>query len=112
MIRNKKHTYRKWSRDEIQVLVTMFFNNSFSIGDDERNECKHISRTFNRSPSAVDRQWRNIADVCKNDKEDLRITRLIYECIDDYLEDPSAFKKLSIIVCRQNGWDLFKYIDF
>jgi len=95
----------RWSREEIFVLVTIFHSSSFSIGDDEREECRRIAAAIDRSPSAVDRQWRNIADV-KKGRKGLRVTKLISECLVDYMEDPKASRELTMLICRQRGWEV------
>lgn len=93
----------RWDREEIQVLIVLFHGSSFSIGDDERDECKAIAKAFGRTPSAVDRQWRNIADV-KSRKSDLRVTKLIPECLSEYLDDPVGYGKLAKLICNQRQW--------
>ena len=52
-----------WTDEEITVLVTIYMNNDFSIGDDARPENHLIASSFGRKPGAIDRQWRNVKDV-------------------------------------------------
>jgi hypothetical protein len=54
---------RNWSTDELRVLAAIYFNSSFSIGDDGRDECRSIADAIGRTPSSVDRQWRNLDAV-------------------------------------------------
>ena len=96
---------KNWSREELSVLVTIFHSSSFSIGDDERSECKRMAKAFGRTASAVDRQWRNIADI-KDGKEGLQVSKLISECVLEYFEDPKNFQELALLICRQRNWDV------
>ena len=94
-----------WSIDECRVLVAVYINSSLSIGDDGRNEAREIVDAFKRSPSSIDRQWRNIQDILREtsiSNVGARLKRSVYE----YLQDPMAFRKLALYLCDRNNWPL------
>jgi hypothetical protein len=94
-----------WSEDQLRVLAAIFFNASFSIGDDQRDECRIIADAFGRTPSSVDRQWRNMAAVVKG-TTGYNIGRLVRQAVTDYLSDAVAYKAIALDVCRRHDWPL------
>jgi hypothetical protein len=94
---------KNWTEDELRVLAAIFFNASFSIGDDERDECRIIADAFGRTPSSVDRQWRNMAAVVKG-KTGYNIGALVKQAVVDHLSDPTAYKSLALDICRRRDW--------
>ena len=94
-----------WSEDQLRVLAAIFFNASFSIGDDQRDECRIIADVFGRTPSSIDRQWRNMAAVVKG-VSGYNIGRLVSLAVTDYLSDPVAYKVIALETCRRNDWPL------
>jgi hypothetical protein len=101
---------RDWTIDELRVLVSMYFNQSFSIGDDATDECKAIADAFGRTPSAVDRQWRNLDALCRG-KTNFNIGKLVKQALDDYVNNPNGVKSVAIDVCVRNGWPLVELIE-
>jgi hypothetical protein len=83
---------------------------SFSIGDDERIECRIIADAIGRSPSSVDRQWRNIAALLKGDTE-LHIGQLVRDVLQTHLDDPVAGRRLALRIAERNGWSLERLIQ-
>lgn len=94
-----------WTEDELRVLAAIFFNASFSIGDDARDECRIIADAFGRTPSSVDRQWRNMAAVVKG-KTGYKIGALVRKAVIDHSSDPMAYKSLALDTCRRRDWPL------
>lgn len=94
-----------WSEDQLRVLAAIFFNANFSIGDDQRDECRIIADAFGRTPSSVDRQWRNMAAVVRGIKG-YNIGRLVRQAVTDYLSDSVAYKAIALEACRRNDWPL------
>jgi hypothetical protein len=94
-----------WTDDQLRVLAAMFFNASFSIGDDARDECRIIADAFGRTPSSVDRQWRNMAAVVKG-KTGYNIGALVRQAVTDHLSDPVTYKAYALDICRRRDWPL------
>ncbi len=96
---------KPWTEAEIVVLAAIFSSMNFSVGDDERQECRLIANEMGRSPGTVDRQWRNIKDYlagmpCGKVGTDVKIWS------DVLLEDPLLVKKLALYYCRFFRWNL------
>ena len=100
---------RNWSVEELRVIVAIFFNASFSIGDDARDECRAIADCFGRTPSSIDRQWRNIDAVVKG-KMTYNIGSLVRKTASDYLANPVGSKELAQTICKNEGWPLLSLI--
>lgn len=101
---------RDWTTDELRVLVSIYFNQSFSIGDDATDECKAIADAFGRTPSAVDRQWRNFDALCRG-KTNFNIGKLVKQALDDYVSNPQGVTGVAIDTCNRNGWPLGELIE-
>lgn len=93
-----------WSKDESCVLVAIFFNNDFSIGDDERPENALMAQTFGRTPAAIDRQWRNIDAIYKG--KPLHVGYNIERAVEEYESDQRTTRLEAIEICRENGWEV------
>src|SRR4051812_37132936 len=89
---------RPWGPDELDVLVAAFFANEFAAGDDARPECRRLADAFGRSPSAVDRQWRNVNDVCGG-KAVLKVGRRVREAVHSHLADPVTARSYALRIC-------------
>lgn len=100
---------QRWSTDELNVLTAIFMVGKFSIGDDERIECRIIADALGRSPSSVDRQWRNIAALLKGDTE-LHIGSLVRDVLQAHLDDPLANRRLALAIAERKGWKLQELI--
>lgn len=100
---------RQWTEDELLVLTSIFFSGEFSIGDDAQQECQLIADAFSRTPSSVDRQWRNIADVLKQ-KEGVHVGKLVYQAVEMYLDNPAGVKRVATQICDQRGWQLAELV--
>ncbi len=96
---------RNWSIEELRVLIAIYFNSSFSIGDDARDECRAIADCFGRTPSSIDRQWRNVDAIVKG-KGSYNVGALLKQVTNDYLSHPSGGKAVAIAVCEQQAWPL------
>jgi hypothetical protein len=99
-----------WSIDELRVLAAIYFNASFSIGDDARDECRTIADCFERTPSSIDRQWRNMHAVVVG-KAHYNIGQLVRHSVSEYLSDPAAHKRLAMQICEHAGWPLKALIE-
>ena len=97
--------HRNWSSEELRVLAAIYFNSSFSIGDDARDECRSIADAIGRTPSSVDRQWRNLDAVVKG-KSGFNVGELVRQAATDYLSHPSGSKRLALSICDREGWPL------
>ena len=102
-------TRERWSEDEIRVLTAIFFQAGFSVGDDDRTECRVIADAFGRTPSSIDRQWRNIAAV-RDERTHLNIGGLVKKAVRDYLDDPAAARALAISAAKKNCGQLYSLI--
>jgi len=96
---------RNWSLDELRVLAAIYFNASFSAGDDARDECRAIADCFSRPPASIDRQWRNMQAVLQQNKT-YNIGRLVHQAVHDYVNDPVGSKAVALATCRTKGWPL------
>lgn len=96
---------RNWSVEELRVLVAIYFASSFSIGDDARDECRAIADCFGRTPSSVDRQWRNLAAVVKG-LPGYNIGSAVRSTVAEHLADPAGSKALAARICSQMRWPL------
>jgi hypothetical protein len=94
-----------WSEDEARVLVAIYFAASFSIGDDARDECRLIADAFGRTPSSVDRQWRNVQAVVQANAS-YNIGKIIKESVAAYLDNPKAMRQIAIQISRAREWEL------
>jgi hypothetical protein len=99
----------RWSEDEIRVLTAIFFQAGFSIGDDDHTECRVIADALGRTPSSIDRQWRNIAAV-RDERTHLNIGNLVKKAVRDYFDDPVAARASAILAADKNGWPLHSLI--
>ena len=95
----------QWKSDEIVVLCAIYASSIFSVGDDEREECRRIARTFTRSPGTVDRQWRNIKDYLAGYPCN-KVGKSVKDWTDVMLQDPQLVKRHAIFLCQVNNWDL------
>ncbi len=93
-----------WSEDESCVLVAIFMSNDFSIGDDERPENHLIAEAFDRSPAAVDWQWRNIDGLIQTGKAALNVGSNMIQAVATYESDPRTSRLEAIEICRRRGW--------
>jgi hypothetical protein len=82
----------------LRVLAAIYFNSSFSIGDDAREECQAIAESLSRSPASVDRQWRNMAAIVKGDRS-YHVGGDVRRAVGDYLANPGGSKALALSVC-------------
>lgn len=94
-----------WTQEEARVLVAIFFGASFSIGDDARDECRAIADAFGRTPSSVDRQWRNVQAVV-NGNTTYNIGKIIKVSVSEYLDNPKAMKQIAIQISENFQWGL------
>lgn len=101
---------RNWTIDELRVLAAIYFNASFSIGDDARDECRAIADCFGRTPSSIDRQWRNLDAVVKG-KASYNIGNLVRQVATDYLAHPAGSKSVALGICHHNGWPLASLVS-
>lgn len=100
---------RNWTIEELRVLAAIYFNAKFSIGDDARDECRAIADCFGRTPSSIDRQWRNLDAVVKG-KASYNIGNLVRQTANDYLSHPAGSKSVALSICEQQGWPLSSLI--
>lgn len=91
-----------WSEEELLVLVAIFNSNDFSIGDDARLENHRMAEAFDRTPAAVDWQWRNI-DALGRDP-DRHVGVKVKEAVADFESDAKTGRLAAIEICRRNGW--------
>jgi hypothetical protein len=92
------------------VLTVIYFSQQFAVGDDARDECRSIGDALGRTPSSIDRQWRNI-DAVYRGKTNFNVSRLIKECIDDYLLNPNGLKQIAATICDTNAWPLSEMLE-
>lgn len=98
-----------WTQEEARVLVAIYFSASFSIGDDARDECRVIADAFGRTPSSVDRQWRNVQAVV-NGNTTYNIGKIIKTSAAEYLDNPKAMKQIAIQISEELQWGLEELI--
>ena len=96
---------KQWTEAEIVVLTAIFASSNFSVGDDNRPECKKIAEELGRSSGTVDRQWRNIKDYLA-DLESGKTGRKVKMWADILLEDPKTIKRLALYYCKKMDWKL------
>lgn len=99
----------RWTEDEARVLVAIFFNSRFSLGDDNRDECRLIADCFGRSPSSIDRQWRNIAALTAP-QTNSHIGQLIEVAVHEFLDDPGSCKLIAVSIAERRSWPLRELI--
>lgn len=100
-----------WSLEELRVLAAIYFNASFSIGDDARDECRAIADSLGRTPSSVDRQWRNLHAVVQGKSAVYNVGKLVREAAAEYLADPRRTKALALDICTSEDWPLSDLIE-
>lgn len=96
---------RVWSDDELVVLAVIFLRADFSIGDDARGECMTIADCFGRTPSAVDRQWRNMSAAIDG-KAGVNMGRLVRDTVRKVAANPAGYQELALHICESHGWPL------
>jgi len=64
-----------------------------------------MSVAMDRTPAAIDRQWRNIADLQKG-VQTLHIGLNVQAALDRYLADPGGAKAKAKATIKRNSWDL------
>ncbi len=95
---------RRWSVEEARVLAAIYFNSSFSIGDDARDECRAIADCFGRTPASIDRQWRNLDSVVRGKQGN--IGDVVRQVAREYLSSPQASRSVALQICAQHRWPL------
>jgi len=95
----------RWSDDELTVLVAIYLCNDFSIGDDARPENQAIAEALDRSPAAVDRQWRNLEDL-RSGKELLNVGNNVRRALESQLDAPLDGRLRARKVIDANGWGI------
>lgn len=101
--------HRLWELEELRVLVAIYFNSEFAIGDDARNEARAIADAFGRSPASIDRQWRNIRAVIDADDRQ-NVGQSLKKAIQDYWADPESSRAIAMSICTRKGWKLDQLI--
>jgi hypothetical protein len=94
---------RPWSEDELDVLIALFFSLNFSAGDDAQSENHIMASSMNRSPSAIDRQWRNIADIHR-DKHVSNVGRLVKVRLKAHLDGMPESLHFAREIALRHGW--------
>lgn len=101
---------RPWQLDEARVLAAIYFNSDFSIGDDNREECRVIADALHRSPGSVDRQWRNLhAVVTRN--VGTHIGKTVKDAASEYLNNPLAARRIALDIVERYRWPLADLIS-
>jgi len=95
----------RWSDDELTVLVAIYLCNDFSIGDDARPENHAIAEALGRSPSAVDRQWRNLEDL-KSGKKVLHVGNNVRQALLTQLNAPIEGRLRARRVIEARRWGI------
>ena len=95
----------RWTEEELTVLVAIYLSNDFSIGDDARPENQAMAHSFNRTPSAVDRQWRNLEDL-RSGKEVLHVGENVRIALEKQLQDQHRWKLKAKEIDLRNSWNL------
>jgi len=101
---------REWTEAEIVVLCGIFSVSSFSLGDDEKNECKRIAFNFGRTTGTIDRQWRNIKDYLAGYPTKKVGIRVKYWS-QTTLDDPATVRRLASHYCSSYQWDLHDLLE-
>lgn len=101
---------RMWTEDEARVLVAIFFHSSFSVGDDRNEGCRLIAECFDRTPSSIDRQWRNIKSILDGDQTK-NIGALLRRSVLEFLDHPQALKTLAFQIIARNAWPLEQFFE-
>jgi hypothetical protein len=96
-------TRRLWSPDELDVLVALYFSLPFFAGDDSQHECQTMAYVWNRSASAVDRQWRNIQDVTRGNPVQ-HVGAEVKKAVERYVLDEAAGRRKARNIMTQRGW--------
>lgn len=101
---------REWSEEELAVLVAAYAANEFAVGDDERGENHTLAAAFRRTPAAVDRQWRNVADIDKGGKV-LHVGDNVVRALTKFRADPKKGMRAARTIATRNGWALGGLLD-
>lgn len=96
-------TRRPWEPEEAAVLVALYFRLPFFAGDDSQAENHAIATTLGRSPAAVDRQWRNVQDVAK-EQQVQHVGQVIIMAVQRYQSSPSNEHSRAVEICRRRRW--------
>jgi len=96
-------TRRPWETEDAAVLVALYFKLPFYAGDDSQAENHAIAHALQRSPAAIDRQWRNIQDVEKQQQVQ-HVGRLVIDTVERYLADPAREHARAVEICRRRRW--------
>ena len=94
-----------WTLDEAVYLVGVFFRSEFKAGDDSNPLCRELASALKRSPSSIDRQWRNIQDV-RMGLSHSNVGRVITQATLEYVTNPRAGHKLATQAAARNQWPL------
>lgn len=100
-----------WTIEELRVLAAIYFNSEFSIGDDARDECRAIADAFGRTPSSIDRQWRNMHAIVMEKGASYNVGQRVKEAAAEYLSDPRRTKAVALSTCRSHSWPLMRLIE-
>ena len=87
----------------MDVLIALFFSLNFSAGDDAQAENHIMASSMNRSPSAIDRQWRNIADIYR-DKHVSNVGRLVKVRLKAHIDGMPDSSNRARETALRNGW--------
>jgi hypothetical protein len=85
------------------VLVALYFHLPFFAGDDSQGENHDMAAAFDRTPAAIDRQWRNIQDVEKG-RQVQNVGQAVIREVERYLADEPAGRARALSTCDRRGW--------
>jgi len=94
---------RDWTLEELRVLTAIYFAQDFSVGDDARDECRALGDCFGRTPSSIDRQWRNL-DAIYHGKKNFNVGKLVKQALEDYLANPNGVRQVALATCERMEW--------
>ena len=103
-----------WSDEELTVFLAIFVSQPFKIGDDNHPECARMARTFGRSTSSIDRQWRNIKHhLFRLDLYGIHanIGGNVKAVIDEYRVDLGRLRQDALDIIDRRGWDLEQLVE-
>ena len=105
---------QEWSDDELTVLLGIFISRGFSLGDDSQDSCRAIANQLGRSPSAVDRQWRNLKHhLFRLDLYGVNnnIGTNVMTVVDRYRCDLGTLRREALDLMDAHGWHLRRFIE-
>lgn len=100
---------RRWSDDDLVVLLAFYFRYPRSSHTDSHPDCQGLARVLGRSASAVDHQLRNIDFDLVRQAADRHCSQRLAQFLNQYKDNlPHLYSEANSILERRN-WEFLHF---